>query len=200
MITGARAQGFNRLGKDAGALIENFKVQYDAINTLGDLLTALIDELDGPNCLGLTRGGNHFISETAQRQVEYDGSRVRFKGDSVKDMVQPRIETTLLEISLENLRRVIPSSDVTTTGEKTVIRERTRIDMADYMESLSWVRETSDGGIIIVTLYNPLITSNVDITGVDKSEGEMAATFMGFNDDFQDMDYAPYEIVEYKVP
>lgn len=195
MITGARAKGFQRLAQDAGALIENFKDIYDAITDYDALLEAIITELDSKNCLGVTRGGNHFISEAEMRQIDFDGSRVRFKGDSVKDTVQPRIETTLLEYSLENLRRVMPSSDVTTEGGKTVIRERLRIDQADYMTSLTWVRERSDGAIMLFTLFNPMNTGSVDVTGTDKSEGELPVTFTGFNDDFKDMDYAPYELV-----
>ena len=134
------------------------------------------------------------------RQIEFDGSRVRFKGDSVKDTVQPRIETTLLEFSVENLKRVMPSSDVTKTGGKTTIRERLRIDTNDYMTSLTWVRERSDGAIVLFTLFNPMNTGNVDVTGTDKNEGELPVVFTGFNDDFADMDYAPYELVIFETP
>lgn len=196
MITGARAKGFQKLGMDSGTLIENFKEIYDAPDMDYDkLLDAIITEMDSENCLGITRGGNHFISEAEMRQIEFDGSRVRFVGDSVKDTVQPRIETTLLEFNLENLRRIMPSSDVTTVAGKTVIRERLRIDQADYMTSLTWVRERSDGSIILFTLYNPMNTGSVDVTGADKNEGEMSVTFTGFNADFADLDYAPYELV-----
>lgn len=199
MITGARAKGFQRLGMDAGTLIENFKDIYDATTDYDDLIDKIITEMDSENCLGVTRGGNHFVSEAEMRQIEFDGARVRFVGDSVKDTVAPTIETTLLEFSLENLRRIMPSSDVTTealtSGSKTVIRERLRIDEADYMKSLTWVRERSDGAIILFTLFNPMNTGNVDVTGEDKNEGELAVTFTGFNNDFADLDYGPYELV-----
>ena len=199
MITGARAKGFGVLAKDSGTLIEDFKDVYDTITEHDDLVTAIVTAMDGEECLGITRGGNHFISEAEMRQIDFDGSRVRFKGDSVKDTVQPRIETTLLEFNLTNLRRIMPSSNVTTVGGKTIIRERLRIDSGDYMKSLTWVRERSDGAIILFTLYNPMNTGSVDITGTDKNEGEMSVTFTGFNDDFQDMDYAPYELVIYEA-
>lgn len=196
MITGARAKGFQTLGNDAGVLIENFKDIYDADEaTFESIIASLTTEMDGDNCLGITRGGNHFISEAEMRQIDFDGSRVRFVGDSVKDTVQPRIETTLLEFSLTNLKRIMPSSDVTTTGIKTVIRERLSIQAADYMKSLSWIRERSDGALLIFTLYNPMNTGSVDVTGTDKSEGELAVTFTGFNNDFADLSYAPYEMV-----
>lgn len=195
-ITGARAKGFQKLGMDSGTLIEDFKEIYSAEDmTYDDLLDAIVEEMDSENCLGITRGGNHFISEAEMRQIEFDGSRVRFVGDSVKDTVQPRIETTLLEFNLENLRRIMPSSDVTTVAGKTVVRERLSIQPADYMKSLTWVRERADGAIILFTLFNPMNTGSVDVTGADKSEGEMSVTFTGFNNDFADLAYAPYELV-----
>lgn len=195
-ITGARAKGFQKLGMDSGTLIEDFKDIYDAEDmTYDKLIDAIVEEMDSENCLGITRGGNHFVSEAEMRQIDFDGSRVRFVGDSVKDTVQPSIETTLLEFNLENLRRVMPSSDVTTVAGKTVVRERLRIDSSDYMKSLTWVRERSDGAILLFTLYNPMNTGSVDVTGEDKNEGEMSVTFTGFNNDFADMDYAPYELV-----
>jgi len=195
MITGARAKGFQTLAKDAGALIEGFKEIYDTITDYEVLLTKIVEEMDSDNCVGITRGGNHFISEADMRQIEFDGSRVRFKGDFVKDSIMPRIETTLLEFNLENLRRIMPASDVTTIGGKTVLRERLRIDAEDYMDSLTWVRERADGAIILFTLFNPMNTESVDITGTDKNEGELSVNFMGFNDDFADLAYAPYELV-----
>lgn len=195
MITGATAQGFEHLLLDSGALIENFKAKYDTITTFNALIDAYLTALYTTDCLGLSRGGNHFISEGEPRQVEFDGSRVRFKGDFVKDAAHPRIETTLLEFTPENLKRIIPASDITSAGAKTVLRERLRIKDADYMKSLTWIRELKNGSISLFTLFNPMNTANVDITGPDKNEGEMSVVFEGFNDNFQDLEYAPYEIL-----
>lgn len=195
MITGATAKGFLDLVKDTGILIEDFKAIYDTIEDYDDILEAVVEAMDSPENLGLTRGGAHFISESEMRQIEFDGSRVRFVGDSVKDTVIPRIETTLLQYNLENLKRIMPSSTVTTTGSKTLIRERLSIVPEDYMKTLSWVRERADGAITIFTLYNPINMGSVDSTGVDKSESEIAVTFTGNNSDFSDLANAPYELV-----
>ena len=197
MITGARASGFQLLAKDAGVLIENFKDIYDGIDDTDELIDALIAEMDSENSVGTTRGGNHFVSEAEMRQVEFDGQRVRFKGDAIKGGANPTITTTLLEYSLKNLNRIMPSSDVTVRGGKTVIRERLRIQEGDYMKSLSWVRERADGAVIITTLFNPMNIGNVDVPGEDDNEAAMPVTFTGFNDDFADLAYAPYEIVIY---
>jgi len=196
MITGARSRGFQEIGIDSGALIENFKDIYDAPDaTYESLLDSIITELDSDNCLGITRGGSHFVSEAEMRQIEFDGQRVRFKGDAIKGGANPTIETTLLEFSIANLKRIIPSSDIATVGGKTVIRERLRVDNDDYMKSLTWVRERKDGALLLVTLFNPLNIGNVDIPGEDNNEAAIPVTFTGFNDNFTDLAHAPYEIV-----
>ena len=196
MLTGARSGGFKKLGLDAGVLIENFKNIYDAPTaTYDNLLDSLIIEMDSDNCLGITRGGNHFVSEAEMRQIEFDGQRVRFRGDAIKGSANPTLTTTLLEYSLTNLRRIIPSSEVTKVGGKTVLRERLRIHDTDYMKSLTWARERSDGALLFFTLFNPLNIGNVDVPGEDNNETAMPVIFTGFNDDFQDLKYAPYEMV-----
>jgi hypothetical protein len=198
MITGARSKDFWDMAKDSGTLIENFKEKYDTVQTLDDILDAYLLALDSPDCLGTTRGGNHFTSEAETRQREFDGSRMRFVGDFVKDAVNPQIETTLLAFNIDNLKRVIPSNETVTTGEKTVIREFMNVCKQDYRPSLSWVRELTGNGILIFTIFNYINIAAVDITGEDKNEGEMACTFIGNNDDMFDMHYAPYEIVIYQ--
>ena len=196
MLTGARAKGFQKLGLDTGVLIENFKDIYDNTSASYDnLLDSLITEMDSDNCLGITRGGNHFVSEAEMRQIEFDGQRVRFKGDAIKGSANPTIQTTLLEFSLTNLRRIMPSSDVTKIGGKIVVRERLRIDESDYMKSLTWARERSDGALLFFTLFNPLNIGSVDVPGEDNNEAALPVTFTGFNNDFEDRAYAPYELV-----
>lgn len=200
MITGARTSGFQKLGVDSGTLIEDFKEIYDTVIDYNGLLDAILEEMDSVNCLGITRGGNHFVSEAEMRQIDFDGSRVRFVGDSKKDSVSPKIETTLLEFTLENLRRIMPSSVVTKVGIKTIIRERLNIQEGDYMKSLTWIRERSDGALIFFTLFNPLNEGSVDVSGADKNEGELPVTFTAFNKDFSDLQYAPYELVIVEMP
>jgi len=193
--TGARASGFRLLGLDSVVLIEGF---YDILNdeglTFDGMLDALVMEMDSPRSIGLTRGGNHFVSEAEERQVEFDGNRVRFVGDSIKGGATPTISTTLLEYSTANLQRIIPANQVTTVGRRTKIRERLRVRREDYMKSLTWVRERADGAFIFVTLYNPMNIGNVDIPGDDNNEAAIPVTFTGFNDNFQDLAFAPYEI------
>jgi len=199
MLTGARSRGFKSLLPDAGVLIENFKEIYDAPGAdYNNLLDSLITEMDSDNCLGITRGGNHFVSESEMRQVEFDGQRVRFKGDAIKGSANPRLETTLLEFTLENLKRIVPANDVTTVGGKTVVRERLRIKDEDYMKSLTWARERADGALILFTLYNPMNVGEADFPGEDNDESAMPVTFTGFNNDFADLSYAPYEIVIFR--
>ena len=177
------------LVKDSGVLIENFKEKYDAVLTYDELVDAIILAIDSEDYLGITRGGNNASMENETRIIEYDGRRVRSIGDFVVDASTPQITTTLLVHSAENLRRVMPMSDVTTDAAgKTTLRPRLGSPRPeDYMESLSWVRNMVDGTIKIVTLKNAINTATPSETGADKSESEMPATFIGVATDFKDM-------------
>ena len=198
-ITGARASGFQKLALDTGALIEGLYEKLENVTDFETLMNIIEAEIISENGLGMTRGGNEFVTDAEQRQIEFDGSRLRFVGDFVKDTVHPRISTSLIEFSEENIRRIIPSSITEVNGFRTSITERIRVDAGDYMKSLSWVRNRSDGSIQIITLFNALNTESVTIPGDDKNEAAMAVSFAAFVDDFQERGVAPY-VIEFFHP
>lgn len=185
------------LVKDSGVLLENFKEKYDTATNYEEFVDAYLEAMDTPDYIGITRGGTSSSMENETRIVEYDGRRVRSVGDFVVDSASPQIETTILPHTVENMRRVYPMSDVIidATG-KTILRPRIGSPQpSDYMESLSWVREMVNGDIKVVTLFNAINTANPAETGADKSESEMAATFVGNAASWQDTEYAPVEII-----
>lgn len=182
------------LTKDSGVLLENFKGKYDAATSYEDMVAAFVAAMDTEDYLGITRGGSSFSNENETRIVEYDGRRVRFVGDFSIDGATPQIETTLLVHSVENMRRVFPMADITEENGKYTLRPRLGSPRpGDYMDSISWVREQVNGDIEIVTLFNAINTANASETGADKSESEMAVTFVGNASGFEDTQYAPME-------
>lgn len=195
MLAGVTNETFKNLQVDAGVLIED--LEYTGDETLEEILEIVVTAIDTQKCIGATRGGSTFISEAETRQIECDGLRVRFKGDMVKDSVKARIETNLLEFTVDNIQRIIPTAEITAdeTNGKVTYRERTRINTdTDYMKKLSWVVDRSDGGIIIFSLFNPMNTSGTNIAGADKKEAQIPVTFEAFNASFDDRDYAPYQV------
>ena len=185
--------------KDSGVLLEGFKAKYDTITGYDELVTAWLEEMDTPNYLGITRGGTNSTLEDETRVVVYDGQRVRSIGDFSKDSANPQITTTLLMHTVENLRRVMPMSDVIVDNEKITIKPRLGTPRPeDYMESLSWVREMVNGDIKIVTLPNAINMGSYAQTGADKNESEIAVTFIGNARTWDDTEFAPYEEVIFK--
>jgi len=190
-------QELAKLVKDSGVLLENFKEIYDNITDYDALVTAWIAAMDTEDYLGITRGGTNTSLENESRIVEYDGRRVRSVGDFVVDSANPQISTTLLMHSVENLRRVMPMSDVSEeAGGKVTIKPRLGSPRPeDYMKSLSWVREMVNGDIKIVTIPYAINTENYSQTGTDKNESEIPVTFAGNARTWDDTEYAPYEEV-----
>lgn len=201
MLAGVTAASFRNLKLNMGVLIED--LEYTGEETLAEIITIVDTAIKTPKCLGATRGGSTFVSEADTRQIEFDGQRVRFKGDLIKDSVMARIETTLLEFTAENLRRIIPTADIVSDDTNNTVKFRERIQVnidTDYMRKLSLVTDRSDGGIIIFTLFNPMNTEGVNISGEDKNEGEIPVVFEGFNNDFADRNFAPYEVIMWTKP
>jgi hypothetical protein len=201
MLAGVSAASFRNLKLNAGVLIED--LVFTGEETLSAILAIIETAIKSPKCLGATRGGSTFVSEAETRQIEFDGQRLRFKGDMVKDSVTARLETNLLEFTADNIRRIMPTADIEVDDVSGSVsyRERTRINIdTDYMKKLSLVADRSDGGVIIFTLYNPMNTSGMNLSGEDKNEGEIPVVFEAFNASYDDRDFAPYQVNMWIVP
>lgn len=186
---------------DSGVLIENFREKYIAVTSYDELIEAYLEAMDTEDYLGITRGGSSSSLELESRIVEYDGRRVRSVQDFTVDASTPQISTTLLVHNIGNMRRVYPMSDVVVDPATGATTLRTRLGTpqeSDYMESLSWIREMKNGDIKIITLFKAINTANPAETGADKSESEIACTFVGNARDWADTELAPVEIVVWK--
>lgn len=203
-LTGVTANSFSNLQLDAGVFIEGF--EYGTITTLEGLITAANAAIQTEKCLGATSGGMTFSSVPEVRAIELDGMRQDFKGSYVKDKTVITMETTLTEVTSENLRRVLCASTVTeegtaATGIITKVRERLNIDVTqDYIPSLTWIGDLLDGRLAVITLFNCINTSGMTWTAADKSNATFPVTFTATNSDFSDKDWAPYEIKIFNKP
>lgn len=195
MTTPLSSNTFNKLILNAGALLHDFDPSEYA--TIAALKTALTTALaDETKCLGATRGGGSFNVTRDMRQVEADGVRYRFKGDTFVDSADAYISATLLELGEPTvLKRAMGSAEATTTSGKTLLKMRTRIQSADYLSNLCWVGDIADGGFIIIHLANALNTTDLAITFTDKGEATLPVEFHAFQSSVEDYDYAPFEVI-----
>lgn len=197
--SGLRTETFENLQLNAGIFIKNF--DYSSITDASALKTAIASaKTAGTNILGATRGGGSFVASREIRTPEVDGRRYPFKGDKFIDSVDARLSTTLLELKPGTLVDAFGSAKATTSGKKTTIKVNTAIDSEDYLENLCWIGDLADGQLVLICLYNALNTADFNITFADKNEGTLPVEFHAHQDDVDDYDEAPFEIVYFDKP
>jgi hypothetical protein len=184
---------FDNLQLNAGIFLKNFS--YSAVTDAAALKTAITTEItSGTNLLGATRGGGTFTVTREMRQPEIDGMRYNFKGGNFVDSVDAYLSTTVVEVTAENFASLLGGTK-TTTGKKTVIKMETALGDEDYLENLCWVGDLSDGRFVLICLKNAINTADFTLTFTDKGEGTLAVEFHACQDEVNDYDEAPFEVV-----
>lgn len=199
LTTGLRSETFKKLQLNAGVILKNFS--FTGITTASGLKTAISTAISGGNSLGATRGGGTFTVTRDIRTPDIDGLRYGFKGGRFVDSADAYLNDTLLEITPDNLKLALGTADVTvdsTTGsEMTTIKMHTAIDDDDYLENIVWVGDTAEEGFICIVLYNALNTADFSITFADKNEGTIPVEFHAHQEEVDDYDEAPFEIIKF---
>lgn len=194
MVTPARNETFQSLQLNAGAFLIGF--DYSSYTDATALRTALATALrDNTMLLGATRGGGTFVVNSSIREPEVDGKRYRFKGGAFVDEVDAQLTGTLVEITPANFAKVLATGEATVSGQKTTIRMHTAIQDSDYLDSLVWIGDMSNGGLVLIALKNALNGNGMTLTFTDKGEGTMPFEFHAYQDTAEDYDYAPFEVI-----
>ena len=200
--TALRADTFQNLQLNAGMLLKN--CDYSNIANAGALKTALAAAVSGTTgalgtILGATRGGGSFTVTRDTRQPEADGRRYGYKGDTFVDSVDARLSTTLIEITLDNLKDALGSATVTGTSPKETLKLGTAIGTSDYLTNICWVGDISDGRYVLICLKNALNEADLTLTWADKNEGTLPVEFHAKQSSLDDYDYAPFEVVYFSA-
>lgn len=193
MVTPCRTETFQNLQLNAGAFLIGF--DYSTYNDATALRTALSTALqDSTKLLGATRGGGTFVVTSEIREPDVDGKRYRFKGGAFVDSVDAQLTGTLVEIRPEIFAKVLATGESTTSGKVTTIKMHTAIQDTDYIDSLVWVGDMSDGGLVLIALKNALNNNGMTLTFTDKGEGTIPFEFHAYQSAVEDYDYAPFEV------
>lgn len=193
-VTPCRTETFQNLQLNAGAFLMGF--DYSNYTDATALRTALGTALaDNTKVLGATRGGGTFVVNSEIREPEVDGKRYRFKGGAFVDSVDAQLTGTLVEIRPEVFARILATGESTTSGQKTTVKMHTAIQDTDYIDSLVWIGDMSDGGLVLIALKNALNNSGVTLTFTDKGEGTLPFEFHAYQENVEDYDYAPFEVI-----
>ena len=195
-----RPEAFENLQLNAGIFLVDF--DYSSITDATALKTAIASAVTaGTDILGVTRGGGTFTVTRETRTPEVDGMRYPFKGSDFVDSADAYLSGTLLEVNPANFKRLLGSGDSTTSGKKTTITMRTAINPdTDYLDSLCWVGDISDGRLVLIELDNAFNASDFSLTFTDKGEGTMTFEFHARQDDVLDYDNAPFRVVFFDKP
>lgn len=195
-----RPEAFENLQLNAGIFIVGF--DYSSITDATALKTAIASAVTaGTNILGVTRGGGTFTVTRETRTPEVDGMRYPFKGSDFVDSADAYLSGTMLEVNPTNFKRLLGSGDVATSGKKTTVTMRTAINPdTDYLDSLCWIGDISNGTLVLIELDNAFNTSDFSLTFTDKGEGTMTFEFHARQDDVLDYDNAPFRVVFFDKP
>lgn len=195
MTSPIRKEAFDNLQLNAGIFLVDF--DYSSITDASALKTAIASAVTaGTGIFGVTRGGGTFTVTRETRTPEVDGMRYPFRGSDFVDSADAYLSGTLLEVNPNNFKRLLGSGDIATSGNKTTVTMRTAIDPdTDYIDSLSWVGDISDGRYVLIELDNAFNTSDFSLSFTDKGEGTMSFEFHARQADVLDYDNAPFRVV-----
>ena len=201
--TGLTANTFSKIQLNAGIFVLN--ADYSSIVNATTLATAIANLKagttsalgTGAKLLGATRGGGSFQVTRDTREVDADGKRYGFKGDTFVDAVDAQLSTTMIEITLENIKNALPGAAITGSSPKRTLKLATAIATTDYLTNICWIGDTASGQLILVCLKNALNQSDFNLTFQDKGEGTVAVEFHAKQATVDDYDYAPFEVVEF---
>lgn len=197
MVTPVRPETYENLQLNAGCFIKNF--QYENIADAEALRTAIASAItSGTGILGATRGGGTFVVTKEIRKPDVDGVRYDFKGGKFVDSADARLNTTIIEVTPENIKDALGSATITTSGDKKVIRMNTVIAPTDYLTNIVWVGDLADGRLVAIVLYNALNTADFSLTFADKNEGTLPVEFHAHQANVNDFDTAPFEIIYFE--
>ena len=194
-LSALREATFDSLELNVGIFIKNFKTTALAATDAGALLTSIAAAISaGSDLLGATRGGGNFTVSRETRTPDVDGLRYRWKGGTFVDSADPQLSTTLVETTPENFATAMGGT-ASTSGKLTTVRMPTAIGDDAYLDDLCWVGELADGRLVMICLYNALNTADFTFTFQDKGEGSFGVEFHACQENFDDYDYAPFEVV-----
>ena len=127
---------------DAGAFFVDYDVETDTFETA----------VTAGKLLGATRGGGQFNATPEIRRIEVDGVSGNAKGLTVIDSWEVKMTANILEVSKEVIARSLTASEIdsTTNEDYDIIKAKNFIELADYIDNVTFVGTLSGGNETII--------------------------------------------------
>lgn len=144
---------------------------------------------------GSTQEGVTFVWEQEMRETEVDGHRGPIVEGRRVISETARITGQLMEMTSDNLARVITAADVTDNGTHKVVRRMSDLpNVDDYLTNVALVaRVQGSGQPFIGLLYNALNDGGFELETSDEGEAVMSVQFTAHTP-AGDPDTSPWEI------
>lgn len=173
-FTGFTSTTAEKMLLDAGAFFRNYDVATDTFETA----------VTSGKLLGATRGGGQFSAIPEVRNIEIDGTRGKVKGMQAIDSWEVKMGANLLEVTKEVLADALGASNVDTTGlDYDVITGKTKIELTDYIDNITYVGKLSGSDKpVIIQVFNVMNSNGLTLQPQDKNEAVIALDFEGHFD------------------
>lgn len=178
-LSGITDESFRSLILDAGAVyfnIDTTALESGAAYTFED---AVENAIASAIPIGATRGGAVFNANRELREIEADGQLGPTRGLIRRTTVRPTLTVTLLEQTIDNLRRQFPGAVVEAAGLWSRITGGPITD-STYVDNVALVTTYGEEGqFIVMVVENALVMESPDFTTEDKNEVATEVAFVG---------------------
>lgn len=176
-LNGLSDETFRSLILDAGACY--FNIDLTALESGGNVATAVENAIANAIPIGATRGGAVFNANRTLREIEADGQLGPTRGLMRRTEVRPALTVNLLEQTADNLRRQFPGAVVETAGAFERITGGP-ITGQTYVDNVALVTTYGEQGqYIVLVVENALVLESPDFATEDKNEVATEVTFVG---------------------
>ena len=146
--------------------------------------------------LGATSGGGKLSIKGELIDIEVDGALVKVKGLTVKQGGAASIETTMVEITTDNIKlaTMFKESESDVEGY-TLLEDKAHIEEGDYVDDFAFVGKTADGKKDIVVVFeSALCTSGLELEPKGKEASLLKLTMEAYAKIDGDLSTIPVKI------
>ncbi|WP_096190326.1 hypothetical protein [Evansella halocellulosilytica] len=152
---------------------------------------------------GATRGGGSYTVEPTNHPIRFDGDR----GENTKGMKRRMewnitIETTALELDLENIAKIMPGKinevdEASDVPNYKLYRPNVEFTEEDYIDNMAYITETKDGRLVAYVIENVLGDGTLTAAFAEQDELTSEVTFTAHFDPNK-MNSVPTYVVYYE--
>lgn len=147
-------------------------------------------------CIGATSGGGKVSIEGEYVDVELDGALVLVKGLTVKQGGKASMETSIAELSGDNIKLATNFTEGESDVEGySMFVDKANIEEGDYLENFGFVGKTADGKKNLIVIFEyALCKSAFELEGKNKENSVLKVVLDAYAENAGDLDTLPVKI------